>query len=280
MGMIGYAEILVNRDFTVLMPDARAHGASGGAIASFGLLEADDIHRWLSWVQEREHPKCIYGLGESMGAAQLLQSLALEPRFCAAVAESPFASFREIAYDRIGQFFHTGSWLGRSVLRPVVEIAFWYSRRKYGFDFEKVSPEVAVATSQVPILLIHGRDDRNIPVRHSRAIALENPNLPLWEVPGADHCGAINVAEEEFERRVVGWFEEHTGAGRPITRVKGAMAKQFLALLRLNFARRDINLRFTDHHVRAVQHLSRIVLSGKMPALLSHTNSKPATAPE
>lgn len=170
--------------------------------------------------------------------------------------------------------------IGRSVLRPVVEIAFWYSRRKYGFDFEQVAPEMAVATSQVPILL----NPRTRRQEHScSAFACncpENPTLPLWEVPGADHCGAINVAEDEFERRVVWWFEEHTGAGRPITRVKGAMAKQFLALLRLNFARRDINLRFTDHHVRAVQHLSRIVLSGKMPALLSHTNSKPTTAPE
>jgi hypothetical protein len=217
MGMIGYAEMLVNRGFTVLMPDARAHGASGGTTATFGLLESDDIRRWLAWVQDHEHPNCVFGFGESMGAAQLLQSLAVKSNFCAVAAESPFASFREIAYDRVGQFFHTGPWLGRSVLRPVVEIAFWYSRRKYGFNFEKVSPELAVAASRIPILLIHGRDDRNIPVRHSRAIALENPDAALWEVPGADHCGAISVAGEEFERRVVAWFEQHDQPERTIT---------------------------------------------------------------
>ena len=71
MGMIGYAEMLVNHGFTVLLPDARAHGASGGELATFGLWEADDIDRWLDWLQQNEHPNCVYGLGESMGAAQL-----------------------------------------------------------------------------------------------------------------------------------------------------------------------------------------------------------------
>ena len=49
-----------------------------------------------------------------MGAAQLLQSLDTHPHFCAVAAESPFANFREIAYDRMGQPFHLGPWVGRS----------------------------------------------------------------------------------------------------------------------------------------------------------------------
>jgi pimeloyl-ACP methyl ester carboxylesterase len=65
--------------------------------------------------------------------------------------------------------------------------------------------------SQVPILLIHGKDDRNIPVRHSRRIAALNPAVALWEVPNADHCGAILAAPSELEQRVVGWFERKPG---------------------------------------------------------------------
>ena len=44
MGMIGYGEILLRRGFGVLLPDARAHGASGGRLATYGLLESKDIH--------------------------------------------------------------------------------------------------------------------------------------------------------------------------------------------------------------------------------------------
>src|SRR5215471_19818394 len=110
LGMSGYARLLLARGYTVMMPDARAHGSSDGSLATYGLLERYDIHDWVEWIELGERPKCIFGLGESMGAAQLLQALAVEHRFCAVAAESPFSNFREIAYDRVGQFLHTGPW--------------------------------------------------------------------------------------------------------------------------------------------------------------------------
>jgi alpha-beta hydrolase superfamily lysophospholipase len=211
-GMTGYAELLLKRGFSVLMPDARAHGTSGGNLATFGLLESEDIHQWLDWLEQNDHPECIFGLGESMGAALLLQSLRSETRFCAVAAESPFASFREIGYDRVGQFFHTGPWLGRTVLRPIVEFAFVYARWKYQLDFEQVSPENAVAATKIPVFLIHGQSDSNIPVRHSRLIAARNPAVPLWEVPNTDHCGAISTNPEEFTEKLIRWFDSHSSA--------------------------------------------------------------------
>jgi uncharacterized protein len=209
LGMIGYAQLLLSRGYTVLMPDARVHGESGGDLATYGIVERDDIRRWFEWLDQATRPSCIYGLGESMGAAQLLQSLAVEPHFCAIVAESSFSNFREIAYDRMGQRFGTGPWLGRTVLRPVVEIACLIARVRYHVDLTQASPEDVVAKTHVPVLLIHGVVDRNIPLRHSLRLVAHNPQLSLWKVPGADHCGAISVAPQEFERRVVSWFDAH-----------------------------------------------------------------------
>jgi len=209
VGMAGYAELLLSRGFSVLMPDARAHGTSGGNLATFGLLESEDIHRWLDWLEQNDRPECIFGLGESMGAALLLQSLRSETRFCAVAAESPFASFREIGYDRVGQFFHTGPWLGRTLLRPTIEFAFVYARWKYKLDFEQVSPENVVAATKIPVFLIHGQIDSNIPVRHSRLIAARNPAVSLWEVPNADHCGAIGANPDEFNEKLIRWFDSH-----------------------------------------------------------------------
>lgn len=209
LGTEGYAELLLKHGYTVLMPDARGHGESGGALITYGLLERDDIRRWFGWLETADHPRCIFGFAESMGAAQLLQALEPEPNFCAVAAESSFASFREIAYDRIGQQFNAGPWVGRTVLRPVVEFAFAYARLKYRLDLTKVSPESAVAHTRVPVLLIHGTVDSNIPIRHSRLLKSSNSAVELWEVPGADHCGAISVAPAELERRLVTWFQVH-----------------------------------------------------------------------
>jgi pimeloyl-ACP methyl ester carboxylesterase len=143
-----------------------------------------------------------------MGAAILLQSLS-ETRFCAVVGESSFASFREIGYDRIGQFFGTGPWLGRTVLRPIIEVAFIYVRWLYHLDFDQVSPEKAVSESRAPVFLIHGQSDSNIPVRHSRMIAARNSAVYLWEVPNTDHCGAVGTSPDQFDRKLIGWFDSH-----------------------------------------------------------------------
>ena len=207
LGMIGYAKLLLAHGYTVLLPDARAHGLSGGELATYGLLERQDIHRWVDFLLVAAHPRCVYGMGESMGAADLLQSLEEGTQFCAVAAESPFSTFREIAYDRMGQPFHTGPWVGRFLLRPMVEIAFLRVRWKYGLDMQRVSPQDAAAGSHIPVLLIHGQIDGNIPVRHSRAIHGAAPRSVLWEVPGAEHCGAIAAAPREFKTRVLGWFE-------------------------------------------------------------------------
>ena len=185
LGMIGYARLLLAHGFTVLMPDARAHGDSDGDLATYGLLERNDIHQWFDFLAKRFQPHCIFGFGESMGAAMLLQSLSVESRFCAVVAESSFSTFPEIAYDRMGQSFHLGPWFGRTALRPVVESAFLRVRWKYGLDMRKISPRDSVATSRVPVLLIHGQIDGNIPLRHSRLIHARNPNTVLWQVPNA-----------------------------------------------------------------------------------------------
>ena len=215
IGMTGYAQLLLAHGYTVLLPDSRAHGASGGELATYGLLERNDIRQWFDFLAVQDHPRCIFGLAESMGAAQLLQSLGTGTQFCAVAAESPFANFPEIAYDRMGQPFHVGPWLGRTLLRPLVEIAFLRARWKYKLNLQQVSPEDSISATKVPILLIHGQIDSNIPVRHSRRIHARNPNTVLWEVPNADHCGAISTAPKEFQHKLLTWFQPSQFAKQP-----------------------------------------------------------------
>jgi alpha-beta hydrolase superfamily lysophospholipase len=207
LGMTGYAQLLLAHGFTVLLPDARAHGVSAGPLATFGLIERNDIHQWIDFLQTQAHPRCIFALGESMGAAQLLQSLDTHPNVCAVIAESSFANFREIAYDRMGQPFHLGPWVGRTILRPLVEVAFLRAHMKYHLSMQNISPEDSVAATTIPVLLIHGQVDSNIPVRHSQIIHERAPSTELWEVPNADHCGAISTAPQELERRILQWFQ-------------------------------------------------------------------------
>lgn len=111
---------------------------------------------------------------------------------------------------RVGQFVGTGTWLGKVALRPAVELAFLYGRMTRGVSPTDASAEDAVVGSRVPILLIHGLADNNIPFQQSEWIRSHNPaDIKLWKVPGAGQCGAVSVVPPEFDSRVVGWFSAH-----------------------------------------------------------------------
>lgn len=129
------------------------------------------------------------------------------------MAESSFASFREASYVRLGEQLHTGAWAGRTVLRPAVEVGLLYARWKYAIDFAMASPMNAVAASKVPVLLIHGRKDANLPARNSEMILARStarvPAVVLWEPAEAGHCGAAGAEPQEFEWRVISWFASH-----------------------------------------------------------------------
>jgi uncharacterized protein len=233
LGMYGYGEWLLRNGYSVLLPDARAHGLSESELATYGLKESDDVHRWVSWLEENEQPHCIFGFGESMGAAQILQSLAKETRFCAVVAESPFESFREVSYARFGSPFHTGPWLGRTFFWPTDEIGFLYVRWRYGLNMDSASPKKAVSASKVPVLLIHGLSDHNIPSYNSEDIRAANRStVALWLVPQAGHCGAHAVVPEEFDRRILSWFSEHSPRNRHRTETRLTTSGENPLLLR------------------------------------------------
>lgn len=218
VGMLGNAELFLRHGYSVLLPDSRAHGASGGQIVTYGIEEADDVRRWYAWLEGAEAPHCIYGVGDSMGAAILLQATAREPGFCAVVAECTFPTLRDAGYVRLGQEMHTGAWIGETLLRPALDFALLYGRMRYGMDFAQALPERAAAQTRVPILLIHGLADSNFPPRFSEEVQAKNAAIALWEPAGAEHCGAFPAQPAEYERRVIGWFAAHDVPGGAVHR--------------------------------------------------------------
>lgn len=208
-GVAGYSVMFLKAGYAVLLSDSRAHGESGGAIATYGVLERNDVAEWTTWL--RQHTDgCTYLFGESMGAAIALEAMTGTRGLCAVAVESPFSTFREIAQDRIAQGTGTGWIFSRIAARPTLEVALLYSQLRYGVSLADAQPKTSVAASRVPTLLIADDADRNIAPRHAIAIMRAAPSQDvLWEVPNADHGGAIRVAGPEFERRVLGWFDSH-----------------------------------------------------------------------
>jgi hypothetical protein len=202
--MVALGALFLKQGYSVLEPDLRGHGDSGGVV-TYGVLEAGDTSAWLDWLEKAGHPSGLYGFGASLGAAVLLESLEHETRFRAVVAESPYFDFRSAADERIAKLLPPGT---KWVAGPFVESGMIWARFHDGVDLRRASPAEGITSTTTPILLIHGLlDDRTSP-ENSRRLAAMHPGMQLWLVPGGHHADAWATARTAFEARVLAWFRE------------------------------------------------------------------------
>lgn len=211
--MSGFTDIFVSKGYDVLLPDSRGHGESGGRVATFGLLESDDVRRWTAWVRERA-PGCSYVLGESMGAAIAVEATAITPQICAAAVEDPYAQFPQVVYERLGRETGLGTHFWRTAGWPMVRVAIDWAHLRYKVWLPDAAPASAIEQSDVPVLLMTGTADQNVPMHHAQELErICGSRCSLWVVPGADHGGISGRTGAEFGRRILTWFETHDAPG-------------------------------------------------------------------
>jgi uncharacterized protein len=237
IGVVAHSEFLLRAGYSVVMMDARAHGASEGQIGTYGWLERNATRATIDALlaQERRvrtdlqmeqghgppasmgnfpvrypHPPVpptphIFALGESMGAGIALQSAGADPRIEAVVAEASFATLREASYDYAG--LRRSPFLGKTLFAPFNWMLLYRGEKLTGLPVAEVSPEKAVATRAFPVLLICDEKDEALPCRHTQRIyaAARGPKQ-FWEVPGAFHTAAIGFQPAEFQRRVLDFY--------------------------------------------------------------------------
>lgn len=198
-------------NYSVLAPDLRAHGESGGDTVTYGLLEQHDTLAWTSWMRAQGCQR-LYGLGESLGASILLMAEGLHPdrpTFQAIVAECPFADLLQAAEERGERLFP----FPKPIAKPLATFAVYsgsiYARMKEDLDFSQSSPVQSIRKIQTPVLLIHGLADRRTPPSHSRDLAAANPaHTRLWLVPGAGHVNSYSRDPVGYRKRVLDWFDK------------------------------------------------------------------------
>jgi dipeptidyl aminopeptidase/acylaminoacyl peptidase len=194
----------LHRRFTVLLLDFRYFGASGGAATTLGHRERRDVGRAVEWLGRRDlGPIGIFGF--SLGGAVALLTAADEPRVRAVVAYAPFADLRVLGREA---YRHT--WLLRY---PLVALMRLWSRLAFGADITRPSPEQAARQLTIPVLIVHGRDDDQVPVGHAerlRVALAANPRA-IVEVTGPGRHGAV---DERFDQRVSDFFAVALGGPR------------------------------------------------------------------
>lgn len=188
----------------VLAVDQRAHGGSEGHVITFGILERRDCLSWITYVCERfgaQTPIVLSGL--SMGAATVLMatSLPLPENVVCVLADSTYTSPAEIIKKVCGD-----KHISSSVAYPLIRLAAAIYGR---FDLEQASATEAITHSPVPVLLIHGEDDRFVPCYMSQQIhSASNGCTRLVTIPQAGHGLCYMVDPVRYENECINFLRE------------------------------------------------------------------------
>lgn len=198
------APFLHEAGYNVLAFDFRAHGRSEGDQTTVGLVETRDVQAAILWLMTRSHSNDtrVVLFGWSMGAATAINAAADLSGVEALVADSAFATLTNIASNSITYFTDLPKW-------PFGPLAVLFAGWMVGHDVGDNRPIDAMESLDAPVLVIQGSADViTLPDDDGRALAEAAPEgSALWLVEGADHVEALDVAGEEYERRVLAFLD-------------------------------------------------------------------------
>ena len=193
-GMI--ADFWHNEGCSILFAEQRAQNNSDGEYITFGYMERYDCLDWINWVNEcTEQQYPIYLAGVSMGASTVLMTTGLDlpKNVKGVIADCGYTS----AYD-----------IWRHVVKDNMKLSYGMRglmidricQTKINTNSKEITTLTAMQKTQIPILFIHGTDDKFVPVR----MTYENYkacNVPkeLLIVPGAIHGQSYDVEQEKYE---------------------------------------------------------------------------------
>jgi pimeloyl-ACP methyl ester carboxylesterase len=181
--MLPYINELHPRGFNIFVFDSRSHGSSDADGHSSMIKFAEDIQASIDFIEKlvlgsKSH---IGVLGLSIGGASSIYASTLDPRIRCVITVGAFANPADIM-----------QWEFRKrhiPYYPFIWLQFQYIQFRIGATFRQIAPENNIPKAHASILLIHGAEDRVVPVSH--AIRMKDAGAPdrvrLWAIPGRGH---------------------------------------------------------------------------------------------
>ncbi len=198
---LGIGSYLWRRGANVLLFDNRGRGESEGTVTTLGALESLDAHAAVGYALSRA-PELPLGLvGYSMGGAVAVMVAARDGRVGAVVADSAFASQRELLKSHIRR---------RTFGLPAYPLAALIESF-LPHDVSEVEPVREVSRiAPRSCLFVHGLLDEVTDPNDSRSLyeAAGEPK-ELWLLQGVGHCGAYFADRAAYCERVAAFLERY-----------------------------------------------------------------------
>lgn len=178
--------------------------ASDDGFGHYGDTEWLDLQAWLTWLQEGDDPASItlygYSQGGSIVAACLRRCKGTEP-ITGAVLDSPLLSMQATLELQAAERDIPGPVIG-----PLLFATKAVSTMRGGPNFGNLEHVEALAELDLPLLVLHGRDDTSVPFAPSRALADLDPDQVTFVTYDGEHVRGWNVDPDAYEDEVVAFL--------------------------------------------------------------------------
>lgn len=204
--MLDYLPIFRGLGYDVFAFDLRCHGDSEGDRFTFGYLEWQDVVAAIGHLRRLGYPADrMIGFGGSIGGTVMLKAQAVARPFSLLILDSSTSDMRATIASYGTRLFGTPTWLGRFIL----DGAEW----RAGFDLDTVVGVDLACRITTPTLLMHGVDDRHIPIEHAKKMqtCLAGP-VELAEFPRATHAGSLWSDPKRYEAVIREFVTRHDPA--------------------------------------------------------------------
>lgn len=198
------ADFFADNHCSVLYAEQRGQGRSGGNHMGFGLMERFDCLRWVDWVNEEmgDSPD-VYLCGVSMGASTVLMAggLDMPENVRGIIADCGYTSPKDI-WRHVAKHLHVSYEICD---KPVCKMA----QQRLCMTMDAASCPQALGRCKVPVLFIHGTDDRFVPVEmtYENYKACAAPKR-LFIVPGAEHGMSYLVDPNGYKQAVTNFWAD------------------------------------------------------------------------
>ena len=201
-GMV--ADFFRQNDCSTLYAEQRGQGGSGGEYIGFGLTERYDCLDWVDWVNEKTGEGLpIYLCGISMGASTVLMAggLPLPDNVRGILADCGYTSAVDI-WKHVAKNLHLSYGICGG---PAGRIA----KKRLCMDMDSESCPQALTRCHVPVLFVHGTDDKFVPIEmtYENFKACAGPKR-LFVVPGAEHGMSYLVDPKGYEATVKAFWHD------------------------------------------------------------------------
>jgi fermentation-respiration switch protein FrsA (DUF1100 family) len=189
--------LFARHGYGVLSWDFRAHGQSEGKICTLGYHEALDVEAALDFALARPEVDRVGIWGGSMGGIAAIRAAVRRPEIEAVAIDSVPVSVKDAV---------------QITVRPasVRQFARRASRWGTGLDLESLRPVDEIGRlNPRPLFIIQGTADQLIPTDSARRLydAAGEPRT-LWLEPRVRHLEMYQKRPEEYERRVIRFFDQ------------------------------------------------------------------------